>query len=495
VNFGLLDAGIVAVYLVITIAAGLAMRRAVGTVEHFLVAGRQMNIFLGVASLAATEFGVITCMFSAELGYRYGFAGATPGILAAIAYLAVGQTGFCIKPLREAGVITVPEMLSLRFGPKIRAAVALVTVVGGFLNMGLFLRMGGEFLVGAGGLRPTYLEITMTVLLILVALYTIFGGMLSILVTDFLQFVVMGTGILSITMLILYRIGWNTIVQTVEHQYGPPGFNPLKSVSLGPWYLAYNSLLLTAGAITWQPSIARVVAAKDSRTGARIYSVTSLFFLCRFLFPGIWGMAALAKLGPALLGGESVKAMPEFLSGFVPTGLLGILIASMLAAEMSTVSGYMLTYGSIIYNDLIVPFRRSRLSNAQGLLINRLVLCGIGAFLLFYGLWYPLKGPLWNYITITATIHLSSTSVLLVACCYWKRATVRGAALAIIFGAAGPLFFLVLQQMNLNGFWQTLVKPEFAGLAAFLMAALGMVAGSLWTVGHQAGREEAANVA
>jgi SSS family solute:Na+ symporter len=284
-------------------------------------------------------------------------------------------------------------------------------------------------------------------------------------------------------------------VQAVEHQHGASGFNPLVNASLGPWYLLYNAVLLTAGAITWQPSIARVVAAKDSHTGARIYSVTSLFFLCRFLFPGIWGMAALAVLGPSLLHGESVKAMPEFLSGFVPTGLLGILIASMLAAEMSTVSGYMLTYGSIIYNDLIAPFRRVRLSNSRGLQINRLILCGIGAFLMIYGLWYPLKGPLWNYISITATIHLSSTSVLLVACCYWKRATARGAALAIIFGAAGPVLFLVLQQIGVNGFWQELLRPEFAGLAAFLMATFGMIAGSLWTVGREPAPEEASNVA
>jgi SSS family solute:Na+ symporter len=495
VNFGVLDGVIVGVYLLITVGAGLAMRRAVGSVEHFLVAGRQMDLFLGVASLAATEFGVITCMYTAEMGYRFGFAGAAPGILATIAYVAVGLTGFCIKPLRDAGVITVPEMLHHRFGPKVRAAVAIVTVVGGLLNMGLFLRMAGEFLVGAGSLKPGYLEIAMTAVLLLVALYTIFGGMLSVLITDFLQFVVMGAGILAITFLILYKIGWSALVATIQNQYGPAGFDPIANPGMGPTYLLYNGLLLTAGAITWQPSIARVVAAKDSRTGARIYSVTSLFFLCRFLFPAIWGMAALTVLGPALLQGESVKAMPRFLSSFVPTGLLGILIASMLAAEMSTVSSYMLTYSSIIYNDLISPFRRTPLTEARGLAINRSLLCAIGVFLMLYGLWYPLKGPLWNYISITATIHLSSTSVLLVACCYWKRATARGAAFAIALGAAGPVGFLVLQHMALAGFWKTLVRAEVAGLGAFLLAALGMIVGSYTTPAPKPSREEALHAA
>ena len=49
--------------------AGLMVRKYVGKVEHFLVAGREMNVYLGIASLAATEFGIVTCMYTAENGY------------------------------------------------------------------------------------------------------------------------------------------------------------------------------------------------------------------------------------------------------------------------------------------------------------------------------------------------------------------------------------------------------------------------------------------
>ena len=98
-----IDGGIVGLYLVATMVAGIRVRRYVGKVEHFLVAGREVNVYLGIASLAATEFGVITCMYTAENGYKYGFAGATPGVLMALAMFFVGVTGFCIKPLRKAG--------------------------------------------------------------------------------------------------------------------------------------------------------------------------------------------------------------------------------------------------------------------------------------------------------------------------------------------------------------------------------------------------------
>ena len=74
----LVDGSIVGIYLLATMVVGIMVRKYVGKVEHFLVAGREVNVFLGIASLAATEFGVITCMYTAENGYKYGFAGARP---------------------------------------------------------------------------------------------------------------------------------------------------------------------------------------------------------------------------------------------------------------------------------------------------------------------------------------------------------------------------------------------------------------------------------
>ena len=110
-NFSwLVDGSIVGLYLVVTMLAGLMVRKYVGKVEHFLVAGREMNLFLGIASLAATEFGIVTCMYTAQAGYEFGFAGATPGILQALAMLVIGITGFCVKPLRNSGVMTIPEL-------------------------------------------------------------------------------------------------------------------------------------------------------------------------------------------------------------------------------------------------------------------------------------------------------------------------------------------------------------------------------------------------
>jgi len=473
----LIDGSIVGVYLLLTMAAGLYVRKYVGKVEHFLVAGREVDVFLGIASLAATEFGIVTCMYTAQNGYKYGFAGATPGILLALAMLFVGKTGFVIQPLRASGVITIPELIEKQFGSKIRWAAGVVIVLGGLLNMGVFLRVGGEFLVLVAGIDPQYLEIMMTVLLVGVAVYTILGGMLSVLVTDFLQFVVMSVGLIAVTILILLNVGWERLVTTVATTHGAGGFNPFVNAEMGVPFIVFNALLNFAVVLTWQTTIARVLAAKDAATARKIYTRTSFFFVCRFLIPGIWGIAALAVLGQV---DNSLEAMPRMLMTIVPVGLMGILLAAMLAADMSTDSSYMLTWSSVIYNDILAPFRRGKnWSERTGLFVNRSLVAGIGIFLLLYGLWYPLKGDLWTYLGITGTIYLASISVILIATCYWKRANSWGAAASIIVSAGLPVAYLIMEQIDGTKDLAKEIGPYYSGIATYVLSALAMVVGSL----------------
>ncbi len=479
-HFSWMDGSIVGVYILATMIAGIAVRKYVGKVEHFLIAGREMNLYLGIASLAATEFGVVTCMYTAQSGYVNGFAGATPGILAALAMFFVGYTGFCVKKLRDAGVMTIPELFELRFGPHIRWLSGVVIVLGGLLNMGVFLRTGGDFLVVVCGLEPSYLEITMTALLVFVAVYTILGGMLSVLVTDFLQFVVLSAGLLAVTILILVKVGWSDLAAAVEQHYGVGGFNPFIHPKMGWEYVVANAMLSLAMVLTWQTTIQRLLAAKDTKTGRQVYTRTSFFFLCRWLIPVVWGIAALAVLTPEQVGGNTLLAMPMLLSQIVPVGLMGILIAAMLAADMSTDSSYMLTWSSVIYNDILAPFHKNQWTEKRGLIVSRSIVAVIGVFLLLYGLWYPLQGNLWDYLAVTANIYMSSMSVLLIACCYWKRANNWGAAGAILFGAIVPSAFLVMEQLpSTQHFAKDIVGPHFSNIATYLIAGAAMVVGSL----------------
>ena len=180
-----------------------------------------------------------------------------------------------------------------------------------------------------------------------------------------------------------------------------------------------------------------------------------------------------------LQGEASLYAMPLFLSQFVPVGLMGLLLAAMLAADMSCTSSYMITWSSVIYNDILAPFRKTQWSEQRGLLWNRAIVALIGVFLLVFGLLYKLKGDAWSYLAVTGTIYLASISTLLIACCYWKRANNWGAAAAIIVGAVIPLTFLVMQVVPATTDMARAIGPNYSGILAFIYAAGAMVVGSL----------------
>src|SRR5207245_7455667 len=128
---------------------------------------------------------------------------------------------------------------------------------------------------------------------------------------------------------------------------------------MGWSYVLFNACLNLAAVLTWQTTIQRVMAAKDTRTGQRVYTSTAFFFVCRFLIPGLWGVAALHALPPGTPGVGSLSAMPTWLSTFLPVGLMGLLVAAMLAADMSTGSSHVTTGAGVVFYDVVAPGRRS----------------------------------------------------------------------------------------------------------------------------------------
>ncbi|MEY4939764.1 MAG: hypothetical protein RIQ93_1499 [Verrucomicrobiota bacterium] len=478
---------IIVVYLASCLGAGLWMRKFVRGVEDFAVAGRELNVNLGIASLAATELGLVTIMYTGQLGYEKGFAGAAIGVLMWAVIWIIGRTGFVIGPLRTAGVMTIPELFEKRFSARVRWLAGLFVVLGGLLNMGIFLRLGGEFLVYATGMPPGWLEWVMTGLLGLVLVYTALGGMLSVLVTDYLQFLLMGVGIVITSILVIMHLGWGNLIDGLNTAWaagaassGTPRahpFNPFHSSSFGWGYLLWQFVFQIAAASTWQTQISRVLAAKDAATAKSMYRKTSFYYVGRFLLPGLWGAAAFvwfSQHGGLPEGLTTLTAMPQYLSIVLPIGLIGLVVAAMLAAEMSTDSGYMLTWATVIYNDLITPCLRKPLAPQSQLLLTRGLVLGIAVFLLFYGLWYQVPGNAWDYLAVTGNIYLASVFTLLVAGLYWPRANAVGAGAALVLGAIGPIVFLVLGK-TYN------IAPEIAGASSFALAAVGMVAGSLLT--------------
>ena len=455
-NFGSVDWAIVAVYLAGTVAIGIYANRYIRNMSDYIVAGRSLKSYLAVATMVGSELGLVTVMYSAQKGFTGGFAAFHIGLMAGVVTLIVGLTGFIVVPLREMGVMTIPEFYERRFGRGVRILGGSVLAFSGILNMGLFLKAGAVFITGLTGMTdPTMVSIVMTVMLALVLAYTILGGMVSVVITDYVQFVILSFGIILTCVIAVTSLGWTNIVDTVRTVHGQAGFDPMMEGSgFGLSYVVWMAFLGLVACSVWQTSVMRACAAESTAVVKKLYVWSSIGFLIRMMVPQFLGICALtyafhsdtlhsvfftAGGVPTADASLSLQAMPIFLSQILPTGLIGLIGAGLLAAFMSTHDSYLLCWASVLTHDVVAPATGERMSTKARLALSRIFILGIGIFLLVWGLWYELGQDLWDYMAVSGAIYFTGAFAILLLGIYWKRASTTGAYLALISGTMAIL--------------------------------------------------------
>jgi SSS family solute:Na+ symporter len=297
-NFSTLDWGIVVIYLVGTVAIGLYANRYIKDMADYIVAGRSLKSYISVATMLGSEIGLVTVMYTAQKGFTGGFAAFHIGLVAGVTCFLVGLTGFIVVPLRETGVMTIPEFYGRRFGSGVRIFGGVLLALAGVLNMGVFLKAGGIFVTTLTGMTdPSSVNIVMTILISLVLLYTILGGMVSVVITDYIQFVVLSFGMIFMCLYSIYVMGWDKIVEAVKHVHGEPGFDPLHESGFGLSYVLW--MIFTFGLVAcavWPTAVMRVCSAKDTQVVRQLYRWSSIGFMTRFIIPQFLGICALAFL-------------------------------------------------------------------------------------------------------------------------------------------------------------------------------------------------------
>jgi SSS family solute:Na+ symporter len=479
-NFQILDWCILFAYLAGSMYFGLRARKYVENMEGYFVAGRRVKVALGSATLIATEIGIVTFMYFGELGYVTGFSCFVLGVIGFLGYLVIGKTGFIVSGLRALKIVTIPEFYELRFGKGVRLLGGILLFLGGVLNMGIFLKMDGLFLTQTMGLGQGMLFTVMTVMLIVVVSYTILGGMFSVVVTDFIQFVVLSAGMLIATLFVLANVNLTDMASAVVNQLGEAGVNPTANPRFGWTFIFWMLIGSVAMSALNQPAASKAFASESPEVGRKVFLYTGITLAGRYMVPMFWGIAALAMFGPSV---NSMTAMPKLLGTVVPSGLLGLMIAGMLAASMSTYSAYMLAWSSVATRDIIVPIRRREFSDRATILLTRTVTGIIGLFILVFGLWYEIPATAFQYTAITGAMYGAGAFGCVVAGLYWKKANIVGAYAALGFGALAPIGFLVLDlvKSSIPREMMFLVDVNISGFFSFFLALAGMVVGSLLT--------------
>lgn len=481
-RFSWIDWSIVLLYVVVAFGIGVGARRKVSTIADFLVAGRHIRYHLGIATLVATELGLVTMMYFAEQGFRFGFAAFIIGVLWAAAYYVVGKTGFVLARIRSLDIMTITEYFALRYSRGVRVLGAGLLTIAGVLSLGVFLKLGAVFIVHFMGLPDTSPHLTMTLLVVLVLIYTVLGGMVSVVLTDFIQFVVLAVGMVVTTVIVVAQGGFAGFFTNAASLFAAQGIDPFVHPEYGLSFIAFWSLFAVSGCVLWQPVAQRIFAAKGPEINATVFRSTSMMFLGRAFFPIVWGIGAAMYFGVA---SDAQAGMPSYLAAILPVGVLGVLAAGMFAAMMSTDSGYILAWSSIIVQDLLGPFQRHPLTDRQRILYTRLSIIAIGVLMLVFGIWYELKDTAFRYLLDVTTVYYAGGLPALACGLYWRRATTTGAYAAFICGALLPLSF-VAEDMLLQatgsegqGMIASLLSPNMRGVFSFLLGFAGMIVGSV----------------
>lgn len=474
--FGLLDTAIVVGYLIATLAIGLLAGRLIRGMATFVVAGRGLGTALSVAAMTGSELGLITVMYQAEKGFTGGLAALHIALVAGAVTLVVGLSGFIVVPLRRMGVLTIPEFYGKRFGPRTRLLGGVLLATGGILNMGIFLKVGADFVVGVTDLEPQggTLILIMVVLLGIVLIYTVLGGMVAVVLTEYVQFCVLSLGLLALTWVAWDKIGWDPLVATMTTlRPGGGALDPTVAESgFGPSYMTWQAVLGLVSCAIWPPAVARALAARDVGVVRKQFSLSAVSFMIRFLIPCFVGACAVVwvmQMGGALVvdgvavdqvpTGSSVNgwvanaatevtpatlqkttaAFPQFVADLLPVGLLGLVVAGMLAAFMSTHSNYLLCWASVLSRDVLAPICGRQLDERWQVKWTRVLVVVLGGYVLFWGLFYEPDQAIWDYLGITGAIYFTGAIAVLVGGLYWKRTSSAGAIAAMLTGFSALL--------------------------------------------------------
>ena len=466
-TFEFIDWAFIIGFLILSLSIGLFARKKILNVDDFLLVGRRLRSFRGIATLASTEMGLVTIIYFSEEAYSNGFVAIMAGFIAAITMWIIGKTGFVIKHLRSLGIRTVPEYFEMRFKPGVRWIAGVLIFLTGILNMGIFLQVEGRFLSITMGFPAQTLPIIMGIILVIVVSYTMLGGMYSVVITDIFQFIVLLAGIVLISHYAFLHAGGITgMVDSVQAHYGDAGFDLREAPKYGLLFIIWTALYYTAGWSSWQPVVQRVFSMKDGDTAKKLYRISSIFMFFRACMPMLWGIAALAVIG---IIPETQTALPHMLIRIIPAGMIGFIMIGFLSASMSTYDSYLLSFSAILTQDIVDPMLKNRIDRKKRMMFIRAGIIVIGFFIYFWGIYYDFTETVFRYIALTGSLAFAGTLTALVGGIYWKKASTTGAYLAFIASAIPPIVSLFVKE----------ISPTNAGLLSFVLAPICLAAGSL----------------
>ncbi|MEL7060225.1 MAG: sodium:solute symporter family protein [Acidobacteriota bacterium] len=454
-NLAALDWAILFAYLGAAVCVGVYFsRRASRSVDDFFVAGRSLPWWLAGITMVASSFAIDTPLGITGLVARNGIQ----GVWFAWAFMlsAAGTLGAFIfaSLLRRSETITSAELVELRYaGPQAAGLRLFKGVYFGLLvnaiTLGSIIKAVWTVTDVVLGWNP---DITLAVILTFTLFYSMSSGMWGIAATDVMQFTIGLIGLLVLTFYSLDAVGGVPgLVSGFVDRYGADEAARRLQFVPRPGDGFFETFLVFVTLKWWgnpPPAIhQRIVAAKDERSAS---AGTLIFCVLQFAV-NYWPMILIAMaslvLFPDLPAANVEQGYPMLIVQLIPSGLLGLLLAAMMAAFMSTVDTH-LNYGaSFMVNDMYRRFLKKDASQRHYVWASRAstVVMLFIAMLVAYNL-DSVQGA-WYYLSMLTAGY----GFLMVVRWFWWRIT----AWSEIASLAG------------SGIVSTAMSPKFAELAGY----------------------------
>lgn len=421
-----LDVVIVVIYIAGMIAFGFWGKRRATTQSDFLVAGRRLGPMLYSGTMAAIVLGGASTIGGVGLGYQYGISGMWLVVAIGVGILALSL--LFAGRIQRLRVYTVSQMLELRYGPgssvlsglvmwaytlmlSVTSTIAYSTIFGALFDIGKVpsIIIGGSIVI----------------------IYSTLGGMWSITLTDFVQFIIKTVGIFFILLpIVVVRAGG------VQGMIDKLPADATSLTAIGGGTIVTYFVIYTFGLLIGQDIWQRVFTARSPGVAKWAGTAAGVYCLLYAAAGALIGMAAHVLL-PKLDARDD--AFAQIVEAQLHPLLAGLVLAAALAAVMSTSNGALIATATVFSQDIVARLMKRDVeagSEHDHVRSNRLYVAGFGIVMVIIAC---VLQDVVAALTVAYDILVGGLLVPILGGLVWRRGTNIGAVAAMAVGTVATL--------------------------------------------------------
>lgn len=454
-------------YLLVTIAIGLVAAKRVKNTADFAVAGRNLPLIMIVTTTFATWFGSETVLGIPAKFVNSGLNGVVEDPFGAGTCLILVGVFFAAR-LYKMNLLTISDYYRERFGRSVEVICSVIIMLSylGWVSAQV-TALGLVFNVLSNGAITIPMGMVLGVVSILA--YTLFGGMWSVAITDFIQMIILVGGLAVLAVFAGNQAGGADKVIAFAMDKDLFRFWPEPTFTDIAFFFA-AAITMMLGSIPQQDVFQRVMSANSAQSASRGPVIGGILYIL-FAFVPMFLVASALLIMPeqvaTLLQDDPQKVLPTLVLERMPFFMQVLFFGALLSAIKSTASATLLAPSVTFTENIWRQFRPFK-SDRQELRTMRITVFVFSACVLLYAI--QMQGTsIYEMVSGAYQVTLVGAFVPLVAGLYWARATTQGAVFSIVLGVVTWLFFLYTPA--------GLVFP--AQLAGLLAGIVGMVLGSV----------------